>query len=143
MDGRVMAIDPGEKRIGISLSDLTATLAAPFAVIRHVAMAEDCQKIVEIAKQNQVTVIVIGQALGGEGESTPQSRHSQKMAEVIRRLVDIPVVLWDESGSTRDAQKIARRNLANRNARSGHLDDHAAAVLLQDYLDAVALKDMA
>lgn len=142
MDGRVLAVDPGEKRIGIALSDLTATLAAPFAVIRHVAMDIDCLKIIEMALQNQVTTIVIGQALGGEGELTRQSRHSQKMAEVIRRFTDIPVVLWDESGSTQEAQEIARLQASNRKKRSGHLDDQAAAVILQNYLDSVTRKGM-
>lgn len=135
MAGRVLAVDPGEKRIGIALSDPTRSLAAPLAVIKHVSLVEDCRKVIEFGLHNEAGLIVVGQALGGDGELTRQAKHSLKIAETLQAMTEIPVVLWDESGSTRAAQEIAIRHSITRKGRSGHLDDQAAAVILQSYLD--------
>lgn len=136
MKGRVMAIDPGEKRLGIALSDPFRILATPLAVINHQSMAADSQKIIELCKQNEVQLIIIGQPLSSSGEETPQSRHSRKLAEKISTMSSIPVELWDESESTNIAKKAAVEMGLKRKKRSGHLDQRAAAVILQSYLEA-------
>lgn len=135
MKGRILAVDPGEKFIGIALSDPTALLAAPLAVIRHVQMAEDCRKIIQIAIENNVVLIIVGQALGAEGEETRQARHAKKISETLMEMCTIPVELWDESSSTRDARQVRIEMGVKKKDRSGHMDDRAAAFFLQSYLD--------
>jgi len=135
MTGRVLAVDPGEKRIGIALSDPTATLAAPLAIIQHVQMMEDCRKIIQMATEHDVVLIIVGQALGAEGEETRQARHAKRIAETLAAMSSISVELWDESGSTRDARQVRIEMGVNRKERSGHMDDRAAAMFLQSYLD--------
>jgi putative Holliday junction resolvase len=133
---RILAVDPGSKNIGIAISDPTSTIARPLQVVKHVSMLLDAAQIVQIATENEAKEIIVGLPTGGSGESIPQSRHSQKLAEVIRSQSEISVILWDETNST----QIARRSLIEINIsvskRSGHQDALAAAVILQSYLDA-------
>jgi putative holliday junction resolvase len=133
--GRILAVDPGEKNIGIAISDILEKLARPLKTIHHSNRSLDVAQIADIARENHVTLIIIGLPTGGNGEEIPQGRHSKKLAEVIREQCEIPVILWEENNST----KIARNSLIEMNVpvskRSGHQDDLAAAVILQSFLD--------
>jgi putative Holliday junction resolvase len=133
---RILAVDPGEKRIGIALSDPTGTIANPLTVIQHVSRALDAATIAQIAQENQAGLIVVGQALDDDGGPTPQSRRATRLAAAIRSQTDQPVVLWDESDSTQAARAARLAMGVPRRKRRGHLDDLAATVILQSYLDA-------
>ena len=132
---RILAVDPGEKRIGIALSDPTGTLARPLAVIKHVARPVDAASIAQLAQEHEAGLIIVGQALDDEGQATPQSRKAVRLADAIRVQTDLPVKLWDESGSTQAAQTARIAMGVSRRKRRGHMDDLAAAVILQSYLD--------
>lgn len=136
MKGRILAVDPGTKRLGIAISDPERMLARPLMVIRHVSLEVDCGKIIETCLQHDVNLIVIGQALSADGEESPQSRHANKLADTFRKISAIPIVLWDESESTKIAQQNALAAGVSQKKRAGHLDEHAAAVILQNFLDA-------
>lgn len=136
MKGRVLAVDPGEKRLGIAISDPTGTIASPMMVLRHVSRAVDADAIARLAGEQQAVCIVIGQALDDEGNPTPQARHAIRLAEAVREKTPLPVVLWDESGSTNAARSARIAMGVSRRKRSGHLDEIAATVILQSYLDA-------
>lgn len=133
---RILAVDPGEKRIGIALSDPTGTIANPLMVIQHVSRALDAAAIAQVASENQAGLIVVGQALDDDGGSTPQSRRATRLAAAIRTQTDLPVVMWDESGSTQAARAARLAMGVPRRKRRGHMDDLAATVILQSYLDA-------
>jgi len=135
MMGRILALDPGSIRIGIAISDPMRRIASPLSVIPHTSLEKDCQVISDLCRQHDVELLIVGQALGPNGESTPQSRHAQKIVDLLVKLVSIPVELWDESGSTKQAKRISVAMGIKRNRRIGHLDADAAAVILQDYLD--------
>jgi putative Holliday junction resolvase len=133
---RIMAIDPGEKHLGLALSDPTGTIASPLGVIHHVSRLVDAAAIAEMARQHQARRIVIGQALDSDNRPTLQSRRAARLAAVLRLQTDLPVELWDESGSTQEA-RLARRALGvSRHRRGGHLDELAAVIILQGYLEA-------
>lgn len=128
MSAPVLAVDPGDVRIGLAISDPTQTIARPLEVVRHVSRAADVQAILERAARHGADTIVIGLALDSEGEVGPQARRAVRLAEALRELTPLNVETWDESGST-----IAAR----RNKRDDPLlDARAAAVILQEYLDA-------
>lgn len=136
---RILAVDPGEKRIGLALSDPTGTIASPLTTLKHVARAVDAAQIAQIASENGAGLILVGQALDDEGQPTPQGRKAARLAEAIRQQGALPVRLWDESGSTQTARSasIAMDVSSRRRRRQGHghLDELAAVVILQDYLD--------
>ncbi len=136
MNGRIMAVDPGEKRLGIALSDPTGVIASPLTVLKHVSRALDAAQIAALAADHAAVKIIVGQALDADGRSTAQSRHAEKLAEAIREQTSLPVELWDESGSTQAARSARIAMGVSRRKRSGHLDEIAATVILQSYLDA-------
>ena len=133
---RLLAIDPGEKRLGIALSDPTATIASPLTVIKHVSRAIDAATIAQLAAENEAGLIVVGQSLDEEGLPTPQGRRAARLAAAIRTQTDLSVELWDEHGSTQAARSARIAMNAPQRKRRGHMDDLAAAVILQSYLDA-------
>ena len=136
MTGRILGIDPGERNIGVAISDPTGTIASPHRVIRHVSRLIDAGVIAGLACENEVRIIVIGQALDLDGSPGFQARKAIRLAEAVRQQTLIPVILWDESCSTNIA-KAARIEMGTRRKdRKGHLDSIAAVVILQSYLDA-------
>lgn len=133
---RILAIDPGDKRIGMAISDPTGTIANPLGVVEHLARAVDAARIADMAREHEAGLIVVGQALDAEGQVGPQARKAQRLADAIKEQTEIPIILWDESGSTRMAQSARFQMGVVKSKRKGHLDDIAATVILQSYLDA-------
>lgn len=140
MEGRVLAVDPGSVNIGVALSDPLGLVASPLIVVKHTSMEKDCQVISRICQEQSVSLIVIGQALGADGEMTAQGRHAQKLANHLANMISVPILLWDESGSTQQAKLTQLKMGVKRKKRVGHLDAHAAAVILQNYLDVAAMR---
>ena len=133
---RILAVDPGQKRIGIALSDPTSTIASPLLVIEHISRVVDAAQIAELAKEHGAERIIVGQSLDDEGQPTLEGRSAARLAAAIRSQIDLPVFLWDESFSTQQARQARLALDSPSRKRQGHLDDLAAAVILQSYLDA-------
>ena len=85
-------------------------------------------------------MIVIGKSLDDDGSPTPASRRADRLAEAIRQQCDLPLHTWDESFSTQDARQARIEMGTSRQKRRGHLDDLAATVILQSYLDSRSSK---
>ena len=133
---RILAVDPGEKRIGIALSDPTGTIANPLTTINHISRPIDSATIAQLAAENGADMIVIGQALDDENRPTHQGRRAARLATAIKQQTRLPVALWDETGSTAAARMARIEMNTSRRNRRGHLDDLAATYILQTYLDA-------
>ncbi len=132
---RILAIDPGEKHIGVAISDPSETVASPLTVVDHVSRPLDAAAIAGLAAEHQAGLIVIGKSMDEDGRPTPRSRQSDRLAEAIRQQCDLPITFWDESFSTREARQARIALGVKRHRRSGHLDELAATVILQSYLD--------
>jgi putative Holliday junction resolvase len=132
---RILAIDPGEKRIGIALSDPTETIASPLTVIEHVSRPVDAATIAHLAREHQVRLIVIGKSVDEDGKPTPQSQRTDRLAQAIQQQCDLPIEAWDEAFTTLAARQARIEMGTKRSKRSGHLDQLAATVILQSYLD--------
>ncbi len=137
---RILAVDPGEKNIGVAISDPTGSIANPLRVIKHYSRAVDAATIAELAREHSAGKIVIGQALDADNGPTPQSRRAARLAAAVRSQTELPVELWDESGSTQAAKRARVELGVSRQKRSGHLDELAATYILQTYLDAQKMK---
>jgi putative holliday junction resolvase len=133
---RILAVDPGEKRLGIAISDPGGVIANPLTVLKHLSRQLDAAAIAQIAEEHQVGLIVVGQALDTENQPTLQSRRAANLAESIHQQTNLPVTLWDETGSTQAARAARLAMGVSRRKRIGHLDDLAATYILQTYLDA-------
>jgi putative Holliday junction resolvase len=132
---RVMAVDHGEKRIGLALSDPTGTIANPLQVIEHVSRLLDAAQVASLAQENEAALIVIGQSFDDEGMPNLAGRRAAKFAQALREQTSIAIVLWDESFSTQDARAARIELGVSRKKRGGHQDALAAVVILQSYLE--------
>ena len=133
---RILAIDPGSKNLGIALSDPTGTIANPLTVLKHVSRPANAAAILEIAENHEAAMIVIGQSIDPDGTPTFEGRRAARLAAEIQSLSEIQVILWDESFSTIEARQARIALGSPRRKRQGHLDDLAATVILQSYLNA-------
>jgi len=133
---RILAVDPGEKFLGIAVSDPTGTIAGPLTVFRHVSRQADAEKIARLAQEQGAARIVIGQATDAHGQPTTlQARRAANLATTVQEIAGLPVVLWDETGSTQKALA-AWKAMGTARRRSRRPDAVAATVILQSYLDA-------
>jgi putative holliday junction resolvase len=131
-----MAVDPGSKRLGVAISDPTATIANPLIVVKHIGRLVDAATVAELAKTNDAGMIIVGQSLDDDGSPTFEGRRAARFAETLKTQTDLPVVFWDESFTTQEARAARIEMGVTRKNRLGHLDSIAATVLLQSYLDA-------
>lgn len=132
---RILAVDPGSKHIGVAISDPSGVLARPLLVFEHVARLADAARVAELAREQGAGTILVGQSLDEDGRPTFEGRRSARFAEALKTQIDLPVVLWDEALTTDDARQLRRESGAPPRKRRGHLDDLAAAILLQSYLE--------
>jgi putative Holliday junction resolvase len=133
---RILAVDHGEKNIGLAISDPSATIAGPLKVIRHVSRLMDAAQVANLAAENEAALIVIGQSYDEEGKPNLAGRRAAKFAEALKEQTQIPVVLWDESFSTQEAGATRIEMGVSRRKRAGHMDELAAVMILKSYLDA-------
>lgn len=133
---RILAVDHGAKRIGLAISDPTATIASPLAVIPHVSRALDAARVAALAAEHGAALILVGQSFDEEGNPNAAGRAAARFAETLRSQTQIPVQMWDESLSTHDARASRIALGVSRKKRAGHHDALAAAVMLQSYLEA-------
>ena len=132
---RVLALDVGDRRVGLAISDPTGMLASPLG---HVERGPtDIQEIVGIAEGNDATQIVVGLPLTLAGESRAQAGKVRQFVRELRSATGIPVVTIDERLSTVQAQRLLTDSDQGRrsNRDRGRIDSSAAAVILQSYLD--------
>lgn len=132
---RILAVDHGEKRIGLALSDPNATIASPLKVIEHVSRLLDAAQVANVAHENDVGLIVIGQSFYEDGRPNLAGRRAAKFAAALKEQTQTPVVLWDESFSTQDARAARIALGVSRKDRSGHQDALAAVMILRSYLE--------
>ncbi|HSO14128.1 MAG TPA: Holliday junction resolvase RuvX [Anaerolineales bacterium] len=132
---RILAVDHGEKRIGLALSDPSATIASPFQIIKHVSRLMDAARVANLASENEVGLIVIGQSFDEEGNPNLAGRRAAKFAEALREQTQIPVELFDESFSTQDARATVIEMGFSRKKRAGHHDSLAAVMILRSYIE--------
>jgi putative Holliday junction resolvase len=135
---RILAVDPGEKRIGIAVSDVTGTIANPYSIIKHTARNVDAALVVQVANELNTVRIIVGHPLGADGEVGPAARRAERFAQALQDQTELPIELWDEFGSTQEARSARIAMGVSRRKRKGHLDDLAATVILQTYLDFIA-----
>ena len=130
----VLALDVGDRRIGLAISDPTGMLASPLGVVER--GPSDLDDVLRVALDNDATEIVVGLPLTLAGESRQQAGKVRSFVQELRSKTDLPVTMVDERLSTVQAQRMLRESgTGRRNRDRGRLDSAAAAVILQAYLD--------
>jgi putative holliday junction resolvase len=133
--GRWMAVDWGERRIGLALSDPSGTIATPAgAILRRAGKRPPIAELVRRAESLEARAIVMGLPLDGEGEDTPRAVECRRVASELTRRTKLPVALLDERFTTATALRAIREMGGSTRNRKSDVDALAATVLLQQAL---------
>jgi putative Holliday junction resolvase len=134
--GRLLGIDHGLARIGLAVSDATGTIARELGIVRRTSKAEDFAQINRVIREQQVVALVVG--LPANYEAAPgtftQADKVRNWVDHLTQATPLPIVLWDEQLTSVDAEALARQK---RRKPGAPIDDLAARLMLQSYLDAL------
>lgn len=127
---RILGLDVGERRIGLAISTPEGRLAVPLRILVREKEPADIEAVAEVARAEDATAIVVGYPLSLDGSAGQQARRVEAFARRLEKSTGLPLELWDE----RLTSVQAKRTLAGARSR-GPIDDLAAAIILQAYLD--------
>jgi len=131
-----MAIDWGDKRIGLALSDETRTIASPAGhILRRAGQRPPIAELVRRATEHEVRAFVVGLPLDDRGEDTPRAAEVRAVAAELEKRTGLPVALVDERYTTAAALRTVREMGGSTRGRKGDVDSLAAAILLQHALN--------
>jgi putative pre-16S rRNA nuclease len=137
---RVMALDVGDKTIGVAISDALLLTAQPRPTLRRKNLKLDVEVLGVMAKENEVHEIVVGHPLHMDGKQSAQSGKVARFAEELRKAVNVPIVFWDERLTSFEAEQHLEQMGLNWRQRREQVDKIAAMIILQSYLDSRTTK---
>ena len=137
-----MALDYGDVRIGIALSDVTRFLASGLENYNRVSLDADCKHIADIAEKNNVKIIVLGLPLNMNGSSGIRVEKTKEFAEELKKYTSATIDFLDERLTSVSAEKILISADVSRKKRKDVLDKLSATIILQDYLDSPKCKKL-
>ncbi len=132
---RVLALDVGDKRIGVAVSDPSQVLARSLKVIQRGSRREDFAALARLVEEYEVERVVVGYPWSLDGKAHAQAEKVERYATGLAKALTVPVLLWDERLSTVSAERLLREAGRRGKKRREKVDAVAAAVILQDYLD--------
>lgn len=133
--GRIAGLDLGTKTIGIAVSDQGFNLANPRPVLKRTKFTKDAEALLDIFRQEEISVVIIGLPLNMDGSSGPRVQATRAFVRNMTALTDIPFVFWDERLSTVAAERSLIEMDVSRKRRAQRIDSAAAAFILQGALD--------
>ncbi len=133
---RIMALDLGEKRIGVALSDETHLIARSYTVLKRASRRADFAQLAAIVAENDVGFLVVGLPVKLSGEEGPIAAWVRDYTAALAKQLGIDYALWDESFTTQQASESMRQRGTRAKEQRGWVDAVAAAFILQDFLDA-------
>lgn len=131
---RILALDIGERRIGVAVSDETATIAQPLVVISREGVAKDVSRIAQLAQEHAASEVVVGLPYTLRGEQAQSAQKVHRFISHLRDVLDVPVALVDERLSTVEADRRMSEADVRRGERRQRVDAVAAALILERYL---------
>ncbi len=132
---RVLALDVGDKRIGVAISDPGQVLARSLKVIHRSSRQEDFAVVARLVEEYGVEKVVVGYPWSLDGTVGEQAEEVERYAAGLAESLAVPVLLWDERFSTVSAERLMREAGLRGKKKRERIDAVAAAVILQDYLD--------
>ena len=132
---RLIGLDLGSKRIGISICDENQSIATPFKTINKTNINDLVNQLKEIINENNIKGIIIGNPINMDGSLGKSSQSIKDTSNYIAKLIDLPICLWDERLSTVGAFNISSQLDVNVTKRKKDIDKNAAAFILQGAID--------
>lgn len=138
IEGRVLALDVGEKRIGVATCDPSGIVVRTVGVVQADPRERALAELQRLAKEEEAVLFVVGLPLTLRGEHGPQAQRVMVFVEALQQAVGLPVVMRDERFTSVEAERIIEERGGKRRPkhkrRRGEVDEVAAALILQDYL---------
>ena len=132
---RLLGIDMGEKKIGISICDDKRLIATPFQTINFISLSNLIENLKILIKENNIKGLVIGIPINMDGSYGKSSQSIKDKSNIISKKIMIPTVLWDERLSTVGAFNISSQLDVNVSKRTKNIDKNAATFILQGAID--------
>ena len=132
---KILAVDYGDTRTGLAISDRTEFLATPVGTVTERNAERLAQKVADSAKEKGAELIVVGLPINMNGTRGPRAEKCEAFAQMLKELVDCPVEMWDERSTTVTAHNILNTTNVRGKARKAVVDTVAASVILESYLD--------
>ena len=141
MNGRMIALDVGEKRIGVAACDPMGIVVRPVGVVQAEPRERALAELQRIVHDEEAVTIVVGLPLTLRGEEGPQAKRVLDFVEALKGVLTIPFVMRDERYTSVEAQRIIdERGGKRKKQRRGEVDEIAATLILQDYLNELAMQ---
>ena len=132
---RVLALDLGKQRIGLALSDASQVIAQGLETLERTNIREDLARLSQLAADNSVSLIVVGNPLHMSGREGFQAERAREFGARLQDASGIPVEFWDERLTTVEAERVLRQSGISIQKRAKAVDRLAAVILLESYLD--------
>jgi putative Holliday junction resolvase len=132
---RILALDVGDRRIGVAVSDPSQILARSLEVIQRGSRQQDFAAVAGLVEEYEVEWVVVGYPRSLDGTAGEQAEKVERYVAALAEALTVPVLLWDERLSTVSAERLMREGGQRGRKKRERLDAVAAAVILQDYLD--------
>ena len=132
---RFLGLDVGEIRIGVALSDETATLASGLLTLKRVGPRKDVKAVAKLVREHGVAEVVVGMPWLLDGSAGPQAEKVMAFVESLRRALPVPVSIQDERLTSVAADELLADAGVRRKDRKKKIDEAAAVLILQGYLD--------
>ena len=132
---RIIGLDLGTKRIGVSICDENQSIATPFKTLIKKDTKQLISEIKEIIDENDIEAIIIGNPINMDGSQGKSSQSVKDIAKNISKFINVPICLWDERLSTIGAFNLSSQLDINVSKREKNIDKNAAAFILQGALD--------
>jgi putative pre-16S rRNA nuclease len=133
--GRVLAVDPGSRRVGVAVSDPTGTIATPLAAVPAEPADTLVERLAVLAREQEATRLVVGLPRRMDGSQGPEAKAARALAGELRQATGLPVELVDERLTSVAAERALLAGGASRARRRELSDQVAATLILQSYLD--------
>lgn len=133
---KILGLDYGEARIGVSVSDALGMLASPLDTICEKDRNEQLKKTAAVAKEHNVEKIVVGYPKHMDGTVGHRAQYTEEFARDLSQMLGVPYVMWDERLSSTEAHRILESGGVSGKKRKTKVDKIAAVIILQGYLDA-------
>ena len=137
LNGRVLALDLGKKRIGLAMSDLLGITAQGLPTLQRTRIRDDLDALARVIDENNVTLILMGHPLHMSGREGRQAEYTREFAARLANRTGLEIRFWDERLTTVEAQRVLRSSGIGIEKRARAVDRVSAVILLSSYLDSL------
>ncbi len=132
---RIIGLDYGEARIGVSVSDMLETIANPLDTIEERDREKQLEKVIDVIKRERAEKIVVGLPKRMDGSLGHRAEYTREFAEELAKRCSLPLIMWDERLSSSEAHRMLDTGGVSGKKRKTKVDKIAAVLILQTYLD--------